>query len=280
MAINGISNLFDLYALLPLHNNGLIRLSLSLVYTLIGSLCSAAYIYAFRESWHLSAGQFFLMWLAFWLYMHINFLIMDAATAFIPMSFVSFFMLTWVIINISSTLLPFELSPGFYKWGYALPAHETYQVLIHIWTGAGGPGRLNQALPILFAWEIGLAPVVWLAMRYRCSEAAAAYKKQEDDRTSLREEGAAAAATAKKEHVPESVLTRSSTRATRRTSTEQAGAEDLQPRLANETVRDPRPVASETPAVAASAPLQRRESSAQYFPNTPVPFQNTLGLKP
>lgn len=90
--------------------------------------------------------------MAFWLYMHINFNILDAVTALIPPSFLVFFVLTWVIANVTSTIYPFDLSPGFYRVGYALPAHEIYSVLVTIWS-EGCNDCLYRALPILFAWE-------------------------------------------------------------------------------------------------------------------------------
>lgn len=73
MAVNGVSAEFNLYSHLPVLNNGIIRLVLSLSYTFIGSLCWAGYIWAFREDWSVGAGQFFCTWMIIWLFMHINF---------------------------------------------------------------------------------------------------------------------------------------------------------------------------------------------------------------
>ncbi|KAH9205419.1 hypothetical protein DL95DRAFT_430014 [Leptodontidium sp. 2 PMI_412] len=91
----------------------------------------------------ISSSQFVLTWMAIWLYMHINFLVLDAATAFMPLAYLSLFVLPWVIINITCTIFPFELSPGFYKLGYALLGHQVVSILFQVW-----------ALPVLFAWEI------------------------------------------------------------------------------------------------------------------------------
>ena len=75
MAINGVSAEFKLYSHLPVLNNGIIRLVLSLSYTFVGSLCWAGYIWAFRETWSVGAGQFFCTWVIIWLFMHINFIV-------------------------------------------------------------------------------------------------------------------------------------------------------------------------------------------------------------
>ncbi|KAL4924800.1 SNG1 family protein [Aspergillus undulatus] len=152
MALNNISAEFGI---LTQHSaaltNGLLRLCLGVLYNAIGGLCTAGYIWAFRESWAVGRTDYALTWLVLWLYGHVNFLVLDTATAYIPMPFIPFFVLTWVIINISTTIAPFELSPGFFKWGYALPAHEFYEILVQIWSG-GCVNRLYRALPILFSW--------------------------------------------------------------------------------------------------------------------------------
>ncbi|THY42063.1 hypothetical protein D6C98_09049 [Aureobasidium pullulans] len=184
MAINGVSAEFNLYSHLPMLNNGIIRLVLSLSYTFVGSLCWAGYIWAFREDWSVGAGQFFCTWVIIWLFMHINFAVIDVATGFIPMKFLPFFVLTWVILNVTSTIWPFELAPGFYRWGYALPAHEVWQVLIQIWSG-GAVDRLYQALPILFTWEIVFLPLAVIALNHRCAVAEREHKAKEEERRQL-----------------------------------------------------------------------------------------------
>lgn len=126
---------------------------LSIVYTFIASLTVIGYIWAFRENWLVNRNQFALSWMVVELYMHVNFLVLDAATAFIPMSFIPFFVLTWAVINITSTIFPFELNPGFYRWGYALPAHPVFTILIQIWSG-GCNNQLKSSLHVLFGWEI------------------------------------------------------------------------------------------------------------------------------
>lgn len=173
MALNGISAQFHLYTKLGPTRNGLLRLCVSLAYTFIGSLCMAGYIWAYRESWDVNSNQFVLSWMSVWLYMHINFLIVDILTAYIPMQFLPFCILTWAIINVASSISPFELSPGFYRWGYALPAHELYQVLVQIWSD-GCEDQLYRALPIMFSWWIACLAIVPFAMSHRCKAAVAA----------------------------------------------------------------------------------------------------------
>ncbi|KAJ6181022.1 hypothetical protein N7519_011483 [Penicillium mononematosum] len=173
LALNGISTNFDAFTKLSWKTNGLIRVIASILYTFTGSLLMTGYIWAFRESWGQQGSQFVLTWITMWLLMHINFLFFDITTAFVPIQFMSFIVLTWVIINVASTIAPFELSPGFFRWGYALPSHEAYEVLIQIWSG-GCNNRLYRALPIMFSWWIVGVLVAVYAMQYRCKTAVAA----------------------------------------------------------------------------------------------------------
>ncbi|CDM28566.1 hypothetical protein DTO013E5_986 [Penicillium roqueforti] len=173
LALNGISTHLDAFINLSWKTNVLIRAIASTIYALTGSLLMAGYIWAFRESWGQQGSRFVLTWVIMWLLMHINFLFFDIATAFIPIQFMPFVVLTWAILNVASTISPFELSPGFFRWGYALPSYEAYQVLVQIWSD-GCDNRLYRALPIMFSWWIVGVPVAVYAMRYRCRTAVAA----------------------------------------------------------------------------------------------------------
>jgi hypothetical protein len=86
-------------------------------------------------------------------------------------------LITWVVFNVTSILVPFPLSPGFYKWGYAIPAHEAYQVLTDIWSRGCNP-RLHYALPILFALELTGLLLSGLGTYRRCHYALIAEEAQ------------------------------------------------------------------------------------------------------
>ncbi|KAH8202501.1 hypothetical protein TruAng_003309 [Truncatella angustata] len=177
LALNGISGEFELFSKLRPSTNGLLRLGLSISYTLIGSLCIAGYIWAFKESWDVNGNQFALTWIVMWLYMHVNFLLVDILTTWVPMQFMPFCILTWVVMNVASAISPFELDPGFYRWGYALPGHEVYQVLVKIWSHGCG-NQLHIALPVLFSWWFAAIALVIVAVRTRCRKASAAEKAE------------------------------------------------------------------------------------------------------
>ena len=173
LALNGMSARFRLYDNLSPKTSGALRGVISAVYTFVGAVCMTGYIWAFRENWPVHGYQFVETWMLLWLLMHIYFCLIDAAAGVLPPPAMPFFILTWIFLNISSTINPFEITPGFYRWGYALPAYSTYEILTYIWSGGPAP-KLHRALPILFAWWlVGLACAI-LAHRRRCGRASRA----------------------------------------------------------------------------------------------------------
>ncbi|KAE8139715.1 hypothetical protein BDV38DRAFT_39661 [Aspergillus pseudotamarii] len=151
--INGLYQQFQLYVTIAAPRIATVRQLISGLYTLSGSLCTTGAIWAFRHGWHVDGGQFALTWMALWLFAHCNFLVLDVFTIWLPPPGVPMALISWVVLNVTSILLPFELSPGFYQWGYALPAHSIFQVLVDIWSDGCNP-QLYYALPVLFAYEL------------------------------------------------------------------------------------------------------------------------------
>ncbi|KAL3421633.1 nitrosoguanidine resistance protein [Phlyctema vagabunda] len=180
MAMNGISSSHGVFGRLKTSQIWLMRFAISVVYTFLGSLVVTGVFWAYKEDWGVSGSQFILTWLIWWFYAHINFNIMDTATAFIPPAFISFFVLTCVILNVTSTIYPFELMPGFFRWSYALPAHEIYLIFIQIWSG-GCNNQLSIALPILFAWEMVSTATAITGMFYRNRNALQEIERSEED---------------------------------------------------------------------------------------------------
>jgi hypothetical protein len=151
--INGLYAQFKFYVRFLPHRIIVYRGLVSLAYTLSGSLCVAGAIWAFRAGWNVNGNQFALTWAVLWLFAHVNFLWLDVFSVWLPAQFLPMALITWVILNVASILLPFELSPGFFKWSYAMPAHEAFLTLIDIWSGGCNP-HLSITLPILFSLEV------------------------------------------------------------------------------------------------------------------------------
>ena len=176
LILNGLSQEFKLYSKLPVRITGLLRLGLSVTFDLLAALCMSGYIWAFRESWPVSANQFVLTWMVIWLLMHVHFLILDTATAFLPLPALPFFVLTWIIINITASISPFEANPGFYRIGYALPTNEAYTILTDVWSYGSVP-QLYRAMPVLFSWWIVGLSLASYGHLFRCHKA---WKQEEN----------------------------------------------------------------------------------------------------
>lgn len=176
--LNGLSQSFEFFQQLPPHRIIFFRFGISVAYTFIGSLCTTVAIWAFRAGWGINGNQFALSWAAFWLFAHINFLVFDVFTAWLPLLYVPMSLVTWVVFNITSILLPFELIPGFYHWSYALPANEVYRTLLDIWSGGCYP-QLHISLPVLFSWEIAVFVFSSLGIYRRCHLAIIARESQQ-----------------------------------------------------------------------------------------------------
>lgn len=165
MAINGISLHVHIFSRLPMSINYLFRLVVSVIFTFFLALGQAGVPWAFRESWDVNGGQYMLTAMILWLGSHTSFLFFDVLTAVTPLPIVPPCVLGAVIISITSTLIPLELSAGFFRWEYALPAHEIYQVLVQIWSGCNN--QLYRALPIMFGWWIALMLLSPVSLWYR-----------------------------------------------------------------------------------------------------------------
>ncbi|TLD35833.1 putative Nitrosoguanidine resistance protein SNG1 [Venturia nashicola] len=165
--INSLYDAFHIYARLNPHRIIFFRNLISLCYTFVGSLCVVAMIWAFRVDWHVNGNQFVLSWMVLWLFAHVNFLTLDVFTVWLPPPYIPMSLISWVILNVASIILPFELSPGFYKYGYVYPAHEVYQVLLDIWSRGCNP-QLHYALPVLFALELSGLLISALGIHRRC----------------------------------------------------------------------------------------------------------------
>ncbi|RAL04254.1 SNG1 family protein [Aspergillus ibericus CBS 121593] len=178
--LNGLYQQFHLYVAVDAHRIAIVRQLLSVTYTFIGSLCTTGAIWAFRYDWHVSGGQYMLTWMTLWLFAHLNFLVLDMFTIWLPPPVVPMALISWVVLNVTSILLPFELSPGFYRWGHALPAHSVFQVMVDIWSGGCNP-QLDYALPVLFAYEVVGLVVSTVGVYRRAHYAVLAEEKQAED---------------------------------------------------------------------------------------------------
>ncbi|KAF9427843.1 hypothetical protein BGZ94_004027 [Podila epigama] len=70
----------------------------------------------------------------------------------IPVTYISPFTVTFVVMNVIAVFNPVDLMPAFYRWVYAMPFLNAVQMARYILMGSYK--RLEFNLPILFAWII------------------------------------------------------------------------------------------------------------------------------
>ncbi|KAL2213879.1 hypothetical protein CC79DRAFT_1362667 [Sarocladium strictum] len=136
-------------------------------FTMVGSLLISAVIWAFKGNWDVSGKQFAINWMILWLFSHVNFMAIDVFTIWVPPQYVPMMLITWIVTNVTSIILPFALSSPFYRWGYALPAHAVYEILTDNWSSGCNP-HLHFALPILFAYEVIGLVLTTIGVYRRC----------------------------------------------------------------------------------------------------------------
>ncbi|KAL4881389.1 hypothetical protein BJY04DRAFT_57734 [Aspergillus karnatakaensis] len=176
--INGLYAQFGLFGRIKARRMIIFRFMISATYALAGSVCVTGAIWAFRAGWHVNGNQWALTWLTLWLFGHLTFLTLDVFAVWLPPPYVPMALISWVVINVTSILLPFELSPAFYKWAYAVPAHACYNILIDIWSGGCNP-QLSWALPVLFAYELSSGVLSGLGVYKRAHNAVIAAEREE-----------------------------------------------------------------------------------------------------
>ncbi|KAL4734489.1 hypothetical protein BDV11DRAFT_198120 [Aspergillus similis] len=196
--INGLYVQFGLFRRIYPKRMIVFRFIISAVYALAGSICATGAIWAFRAGWQVNGKQWALTWITLWLFGHLNFLTLDVFAVWLPPPYVPMGLITWVVINVTSILVPFQLSPAFYKWAYALPAHACFNILIDVWSGGCNP-QLGYALPVLFAYELSSGTLSGIGVYRRAHYAVITAEREEK---SLQEKIANAIADSENRYTP------------------------------------------------------------------------------
>ncbi|KAK1584892.1 uncharacterized protein LY79DRAFT_560330 [Colletotrichum navitas] len=170
LALNGIFMSSGLHAMARIRDVWLLRFVAGKIYCLLTALTVTGYLWAFRENWAVSGPEFGKTLLVFWLYMDVQWQVLESILgSYLPMQLMPFFFLTWMLTNVASCVSPFELMAGFYRIGYAFPAHEVYSLLVQVWSGCADQTRI--ALPVLFSWWVVGHVVSVFSIRKRCVDA-------------------------------------------------------------------------------------------------------------
>jgi hypothetical protein len=102
--------------------------------------------------------------------------VLDIATAFIPISFLPFFVLTLIIFSVAATIGPPDIINHWYRISYFMPSLHWWQTVITIITHGAVP-RLVYNLPTLAGWFIVMKIFTTYANYYRAGKARATFAK-------------------------------------------------------------------------------------------------------
>ena len=226
----------------------------------------AGVIWAFRQGWGVSAAAGVETWLAFSFLCLIHLFVFDTVTGFIPAQYMAYFALTWIIINATSCIIPLELAPGFYRWHYALPSYEVFQLLTTIWSD-GCVNTTAIALPVLFVWLILGMIGSWASMIQKCN---AATKLEDEEEHILGE----------MEYAEDEMQGSSDLEKVKTAQDEDSADDKIDFQSAT---RSSRPHVSREVSAASRARTELRKFEATPFQLSyafGTPFQNSLGLTP
>jgi len=82
-----------------------------------------------RVSSSYGSSGFVIYWMMSWLAMCALGGAVESMITILTPSFISFFLLLWIIANVSVCVYPIVLLPGVYRYGYAMPFYNVQQTI-------------------------------------------------------------------------------------------------------------------------------------------------------
>ncbi|CAK7917154.1 nitrosoguanidine resistance protein Sng1p [[Candida] anglica] len=150
---------------------------LSLMYSFVTLSMQVDFTVAFGKSGFLV--YWMVSWVTMWCVGSVN-EVMAMGLSLVHPPLIGFWLLFWVIVNISPTFTPLALSPKIFRYGYALPLHNSYEITKVIFFDTW-KGELGRNFGILAAWSVtmifvflGMCVLFGKTMTKRAKEAAEA----------------------------------------------------------------------------------------------------------
>ena len=143
-------------------NAFVVYLLLSLTYTLVNLAfgISLGTVYG-------AGGGFFAFWMLSFFAIAAVGLPMESLFTLIGLKWAGYFLTFWLIVNVSGSFTSFELMPGFFKYGYAIPFFNAIQGTRTILFGTRS--HLGVNFGVLAAWIVvgwaGLAVMTVIQLR-------------------------------------------------------------------------------------------------------------------
>ncbi|KIL66622.1 hypothetical protein M378DRAFT_123787 [Amanita muscaria Koide BX008] len=157
--------------LLSLRHLIILRLVVPFVAYFIFSLCYSLMSLGFQINFERKFGTtgFVVFWMANWLGMLASGLALEAMITLLTHRFVTYFLLLYLIANVSVCTYPLEVLPSIFRYGYASPFYNVSQAVRTVLFRT--KNEVGQNMGVLIVWIfvscITLSLFQWLAWRRR-----------------------------------------------------------------------------------------------------------------
>ncbi|KAG5641496.1 hypothetical protein DXG03_005093, partial [Asterophora parasitica] len=129
-------------------------------------------------------GGFVVFWMLNWAGMLSVGLALESLLTLLTVRFIPYFMILWIIINVSVCVFPIEVMPIFFRYGYAMPFFNVSQAVRTIVFGTRN--RVGENFGILIAWIIisciSLPLIQWFVRRREIAAASALSSAGKDEK--------------------------------------------------------------------------------------------------
>ncbi|GLB41424.1 putative protein of unknown function (DUF3533) [Lyophyllum shimeji] len=146
------------------------ELFISLVY----SLLSLAFQVDFSRKF--GAAGFFIFWMVNYVGMLSVGLVLESLMPVLTPRFISYFLIFWVIFNVSVCIQPIEVLPSIYRYGYAAPFYNISRAMRCV--VFADKNMLGLNFGVLFAWMIVAIVVLVVIQLVARRRAVRAYRRQ------------------------------------------------------------------------------------------------------
>jgi len=99
---------------------------------------------------HFGASGIVIYWMMAWVSMLALGLTLDAMIILLTIKFIPFFLILWIVTNVAISSYPFELLPGVFQYGYAMPFYNLSRTVLTICFNTKNEIGLNFGIQI--AW--------------------------------------------------------------------------------------------------------------------------------
>lgn len=97
---------------------------------------------------HFGSSGIIIYWMMAWVSMLALGLTLDAMILVLTVKLIPFFLILWIVANVSISSYPFELLPGVFRYGYAMPFYNLSRTVLAICFGTKNDIGINFAVQI------------------------------------------------------------------------------------------------------------------------------------